>query len=352
MIVRTFKLKLTKKQEATLIQWLWNLTGLWNFAVKKIEHDADDKVYHSEFDFVNLTADHSGRMEIPSHTMQGILKQAHTAWQRCFKKLAKKPKLKGNRNRLNSIPFPDPIRQPKDNRISLPGLGKVRYHKQELPAAKIKCGRIVKRASGWYLCLWLDCDNVFPVQDTDKVVGIDPGFKTLLTLSDGTSYENPRELRKGAERLAQAQRGGHKRLAARLLERQANRRNDRNHKISRKLIERYKTICYSADNFKGMAKRFGKSVTEAGLNQLFQAIEYKGRIGGRKIVAVDSRYTTMTCGVCGAIRGPAGLRGLAERHWECSACGASLDRDRNSANVILAAGLGCSHERREAQHVA
>ena len=33
----------------------------------------------------------------------------------------------------------------------------VRYHKQELPDGKIKYGRIVKRASGWYLCLFISC---------------------------------------------------------------------------------------------------------------------------------------------------------------------------------------------------
>jgi putative transposase len=350
MIVRTLKLRLAKTQEAMLNQWLWNLTGLWNFAVKKIEHDAQDKVYHSAFDFVNLIADHSKRMEIPSHTMQGILNQAYTAWHRCFKKLGGKPRLKGQRNKLNSIPFPDPIRSPKGNHIGLPGLGKVRYHKQELPQAKIKCGRIIRKSSGWYICLWLDCDHAFPVQNTDKAVGIDPGFKTLLTLSDGIKIENPRELHKGAKRLAQAQRGGHKKLTARLLERQANRRNDRNHKISRKLVEQYKTICYSSDNFRGMAKRFGKSVTEAGLGDLIGKLTYKSKTCGRELIAVDSKYTTMRCGKCGALTGPTGLRGLAVRQWDCP-CGGHFDRDINAAENILFAGRGTRHEREDRKHV-
>lgn len=351
MIGRTLKLKLTKHQEFVFNQWLWHLTGLYNWAIKKIKHDADDKIYYSDFYFVNLIANHSKRMEIPSHVMKGVLTQAYMAWQRCFRKQARKPKLKGQRNKLNSIPFPDPIKQPKNNRVSIPGFGKIRYHKQELPQAKIKCGRIIKRASGWYLCLTLECDNIFPVQETEKAVGIDPGFKTLLTLSDGVKFENPRELRKGAERLAQSQRGNHKKLSALLQERQANRRRDRNHKISRKLIENYKTICYSDDNFKGMARKFGKSVSEAGLNQLIGFIQYKGRIGGRKIIPVNSFQTTMTCSNCGALTGPTGLSGLAVRDWECSVCGTQHDRDRNSAMQVLKIGLGISHER-EAQNVA
>lgn len=182
----------------------------------------------------------------------------------------------------------------------------------------IRCGRIVKRASGWYLCLWLDTDHRFPVKETDAAVGIDPGFHTLLTLSDGTTFENPRELRIGAKRLAQAQRGGDWCLAARLLERQVNRRKDRNHKISRTLTENYQTIFYSDDHFKGLARTHGKSVSEAGLGQLVGMLAYKGRTGGRAVIPVESKYTTMTCADCRSRTGPTGWCGLAVKQWRCS----------------------------------
>jgi len=342
MIVRTLKLKLTKKQEVQIEGWLWNLTGVYNWAIKKIGNDANDKIYYSEKTFQNKLADHSKTLSIPSHTIQGTLLQAYNAWERCFKKVSKKPHLKGQRNKLHSIPFTDAIKPPKDGRIGIPGVGKVKFHKQELPNAKIKCGRILKKASGWYLCLWLDTDNKFPVKDTDRAVGIDPGFETLLTLSDGNKFDNPRELHKGAERLAQAQRGRDKMLSAHLQERQANRRNDRNHKISRKLVENYKIICYSDDNFNDMARLFGKSVTEASLGDLVGKLTYKSNICGRQLIAVNSKNTTMTCSACGALTGPTGLSGLAVRHWVCSACGADHERDFNSSVVVLNAGLGMS----------
>ena len=345
MITRKLKLKLTSQQEARLSTWLWHLTGLYNWAVKKLEHDAGDGIYYSRFDFVNLVAEHSKTMEIPSHIMQGILSQVYTAWSSCFKKRGSKPKLKGQRNKLNSIPFPDVIKQPKDGRIGLPGLNKLRYYSQTLPEGKIKCGRILKRASGWYLCLVLDTEHKFPIKDTQVEVGIDPGCATLLTLSDGATFENPRELSKGAGRLTQAQRGRDKYLTMRLQERQANRRLDRNHKISRKLVEEYKTIYYSEDNFKSMARRFGKSVTEASLGELLRMVTYKSRIGGREVIPVPSFNTTMTCSDCGALTGPSGLAGLAVRHWVCSACGAQHDRDLNSARQVLKVGAGLALEK-------
>ena len=341
MKARHLKLSLSKTQESLLEQWLWHLSGVYNWAIRKIALDARDGAWHSEFDLQNSLANHSERLGIPSHTLQGTILQAHRAWQRCFNKTAGRPRLKGRRNKMNSIPFPDPIRPPKNGRIGVPGLGRIRFHKQTLPDGRIKCGRIIKRASGWHLCLWIDCDDILPVVATGTEIGVDPGFSTLLTLSDGTKIENPRELRRGAERLAQAQRSGSKRRVARLQERQANRRRDRNHKISRKLVENYATIYYSNDNFRGLAKTHGKSVTEAGLGQLIGYLNYKCRIGGRKLVPVNSRFTTMTCSACGARTGPSGWGGLAVRQWNC-ACGAQHDRDINAARNVLFAGAGCA----------
>jgi len=57
-------------------------------------------------------------------------------------------------------------------------------------------------------------------------------------MSDGEVLDHPRELEAIEHRLAQAQRGHHKVLAARLQERRANRVKDRNHKLSLRLVRR------------------------------------------------------------------------------------------------------------------
>ena len=85
------------------------LTSVWNWAIREIEVDAKDGIYYSPKGFHNLLPCTSKTLGIPSHIIQGMLALAHQSWGRCFQKLAKKPRLKGNRNRLNSIPFPDPI---------------------------------------------------------------------------------------------------------------------------------------------------------------------------------------------------------------------------------------------------
>jgi transposase len=325
---------------------LWHLTGVWNWAVKKIEADAQDGIFYTPKAFHNLLANHGKKLDIPSHTLQGILSTAHTAWQRCFKKLAKKPKLKGQRNKLTSIPFPDPLKAPEGNRIKVPGIGTVRFHAQALPEGKIKCARLVQRASGWYLCLFIDANPQAIAHRGDGLVGIDPGFLSLVTLSTGEKVTHPQELKRTAHRLAQAQRGTRKRLTARLQERLANQRQDRNHKLSHRLVADHACVVWSKDRHTALARTFGKSVTSAGHAQLRQMLAYKCTASGRQFTEVPSKFSTKTCSACGALTGPTGYAGLQVRQWTCSACGAVHDRDVNAAINTLVAGVGITLEHR------
>jgi len=344
MIQAQVKLRLNVIQSSLLDGWLFMLTGVWNWAIRKIENDSKGGIYYTPKGFQNLLSDHGKKMGIPSHTVQGMLVMAYTAWKRCFKKIGGKPKLKGMRNKLNSIPFPDPIRSPEKNHVKLPGIGTVRFHKQDIPVGKIKCGRIVKRASGWYLCLFIDAERKAIERKTDGAIGIDPGFMDLLTTSDGEKIQHPKELHQSAKRLAQAQRGINRKLVARLHERIQNQRKDRNHKLSLRLVQENIVICFSKDNIKGIAKKFGKSVASSGHAQLRSMLEYKSRAGGTQYVQVASKNSTRICSTCGSLTGPTGLAGLSVRDWECSACGTHLDRDVNAAINTLNIGAGTAHE--------
>jgi|SRR6185369_324228 len=344
MVQVQLKLKLTPRQERQLNRWLCHLTAVWNWGVKKIENDARDRVFYTPKAFQNLLANHSQKVEIPSHVLQGILADAYLAWSRCFKGIARRPRLKGFRNRLNSIPLIDPVKRWPDRRISIPTLGRIRHHKQEVPEGKVKCGRIVKRASGWYLCLFIDAEpNAIP-HVSDSEIGIDPGFKDLLALSSGEKMSHPRELEASALRLAQAQRGVNRKQVARLHERIANQRKDRNHKLSRRLVSENQLIAFSADNHKNIAKKFGKSVASSSHGQLRSMLAYKCRAGGREYIEVPSRNSTKTCSTCGALSGPSGWAGLKVRLWTCAHCGAEHDRDVNAAINTLKVGLGMSLE--------
>ena len=344
MIQRQLKLRLTRAQKAILAVWVNNLTGVWNFAVRKIGLDATDGIYYSQNDFQNMLAGHSSKLGIPSQVIQGVLRGAFFAWRRCLKKTSKRPRLKGSSNKLNYIPFPSQFGAPRQNKVRIPGIGLTRFHAQELPDGAIKCGRIVRRASGWYLCLFIDAQpNTIPITGNGQV-GVDPGFISLLTLSTGEKIEHPKELQRRQDRLAQAQRGHDLRLAARIQEKIANQRKDRNHKLSRRLVAENELICFSKDNLKGLSKRFGKSVASSATGQLRQMFVYKCRAGGRRYVEVASKNSTRTCSTCGALSGPTGWAGLKVRIWGCASCGTTHDRDVNAAINTLLSGAGAALE--------
>lgn len=326
--------------------WLWHLTGVWNWAIKKIEHDAKGGVYYSSLTFQSLLNAHGAKIGVPQDAINGTLKTAHLAWQRCFKRLAGKPRLKGCRNRLHSIAFAHG-RKAYDDRVSIIKLGRVRFHRQTIPQGHIGQMRIVKRASGWYLCLFIQTTpNAIP-RIAEGSIGIDPGFKDLLTFSTGEKVPHPRELEALALRRAQAQRGSNRQLTARIQERIASQRKDRNHKLSHRLISENLFIAFSKDPITSIARRFGKSVTSSGHYQLRQMLSYKSPTSGTEYVEVDSKNSTKTCSSCGALSGPTGLAGLSVRQWTCTSCGASHDRDINAAVNTLLAGAGAALERLE-----
>lgn len=347
MIQVQLKLRPTKAQERTFVRWLWHLTAVWNWSIKTLENSP---ARLSCYELKAKVTGHSARMGISAYAIGGTIATAYDAHRRYRSGLAGKPKLKGQRRQLSSIAFSHwqakRSQRTMGKRAYVPGIGQVRFHEQDIPEGRIGQARIVRRASGWYLCLFIQADAK-PVQViADRQVGIDPGFSSLLTLSTGERIDHPRELEREAQRLGQAQRGGRKALAARLQERIRSRRHNRNHHLSRRLVSENALVAFSADHHGKMARRFGKSVTSSAHYELRRQLAHKSLIGGREYIEVSSRNTTRACSSCSALTGPKGLRELSVRAWECSACGAHHDRDVNAAMNVLRLGLGISHERR------
>lgn len=367
MIQWRVKLKPNTEQECRLLEWLNICTGIHNWAIRKIGLDRGDGILYSRLDFQNILAGHSKKLGLPSCVMQGVLVRAWRACMDCFKKNKgvhpskwAKPRLKGLKNPLKSLPVPDPdlIQFISRNRVKLPKLGAVKMCPAAIPEGKVKCGFILREPSGWYLCFVIDR----PAKKIDtvpgEVVGIDPGFKSLLSLSTGESVNNPPDIQAAIERtearIKQANRGRDYKLAARLHERLRNLKKQRNHVISKDLIKRFEVIAIAKDNEAGMArvrklknksgqkvrrKALGKSVTTATHYQLREMIKYKALANDRDYREVDGRNTTKRCSACQRLTGPVGLAGLDTRKWTCSGCNAEHNRDTNAAINILIKAL-------------
>jgi putative transposase len=128
-----------------------------------------------------------------------------------------KPKFKGF-HYYQSFTYPQldnlDIIKNEQNRIciNLAKIGQVPivFHRPIPTGFKVKTGTVIPEADGWYISLTLE-DKTVPVtvaeiQPTDaNTLGIDLGITNYVYLSNGERVENPRFLRKSAEKLARLQ---------------------------------------------------------------------------------------------------------------------------------------------------
>jgi len=191
----------------------------------------------------------------------------------------------------------------------------------------------------WWLCVPAQY-TVEPSVAPRESVGVDLGLKDIAVTSEGERLECGQFYRGLEEKIAQAQRRGHRRRARRLCRKAARRRADALHKFSRGLVNQYQYIVVGDVSSQKLVKtRMAKSVLDAGWGMLKRMVQYKGEHAGRSVAVVSERSTTRTCSVCGSLTGPTGTDMLGVRRWNCPECGTGHDRDVNAARNILNAGL-------------
>src|SRR5208282_4453071 len=147
--------------------------------------------------------------------------------------------------------------------------------------------------------------------------------------------------RKYEATLAVAQRAGLKRRVRAIHAKIANVRKDQLHKASSKIAAENSLIVVGNVSAAQLAKtRMAKSVLDASWSMLRNMLEYKASRHRARFIEVDERWTSQVCSCCGTIpdSSPKGMGALGIRHWVCSDCGCSHDRDVNAAQNILFVG--------------
>lgn len=206
---------------------------------------------------------------------------------------------------------------------------------------RLTTGAFAQDARGrWYVTF--QCEAVNEISSGNGQVGIDLGLKSVATLSDGTTIPALRHYRRYEAALAVASRANNKRRVRAIHAKIANSRRHHLHEWSTKIARENSFIAVGNVSPTQLAKtRMAKSITDAGWGILRAQLRYKARRHGATFIEVDEAYTSQTCSSCGARPEgrPKGIAGLGIRHWECSNCGASHDRDVNAAQNILRVGL-------------
>jgi IS605 OrfB family transposase len=338
---RTLRLKIKSEAYPWLNAAAVEVNQVFNYcnetSLKAATRTDTMRKWMSGFDLCYLTAGATEFYEkIGADTIQSVC--THYASKR---KAAKRLKLRwrisrGTKRSLGWVPFKAASLKRKGNVLRFAGKTFRIFEREALTDVKWRDGCFAQDAVGdWYLCVPVHV--VIEATAPERAeVGIDLGLKTIATTSDGDKLDAGRWTHAHADKLAMAQRRGHKRQAKRIHRKMARCRADALHKFSRKMVDSYQNIVVGDVNSLNLVKtRMAKSVLDSGWGMLKTQLQYKGQQAGRSVSVVSERYTSVTCSSCGSLSGPRGVNGLIVRSWICRDCGESHDRDVNAARNIL-----------------
>ena len=132
---------------------------------------------------------------VNAQMLQQVLRRLETAFVDMQRKEMGFPRFK-DRVRMRSFVFPQMLKNCVQGiTIRLPQLGAVEFIKsREIPDGfVVKQARIVRKASGYFVMLALECDVKVPdVAPAGYPVGIDLGLDKFLATSEGELVERPR----------------------------------------------------------------------------------------------------------------------------------------------------------------
>lgn len=359
-MLKTYKYRLipSRKQNAALVRTLDLCRNLYNCALEQRRMQRTNPFAQMR-EVTDLKNAFSEYQNIHAHVLQNVIKKLGRSFENFFRRIKTGqkpgfPRFK-SKDRFDSFAFNNTGFKLAGRYLQISKIGAVKLRlSRPLPENSVIKSLVIKRSgSNWHACFAVEYPpQTLPV--SDAVVALDMGIENFAALSDGTFIPNPRiyeseqaPLRRAQRRVARRKKGSHRRqraveLLRKVHERIANRRLDFLHKESTKLVRKYGTIAVEDLNIKGLAQGIlAKQVQDASWARFVQLLSYKAEEAGRKLIAVDPKYTSQTCPDCGIIK----KKSLSEREHRCE-CGSRMYRDTAAAKIILGriALLGANEE--------
>ena len=289
--------------------------------------------------------------DVNSQSLQASIDNLDNAFQKFFRKEAGYPNFKSKYNPVQSFQVPQHYVVDLDNgTVKLPKIKepvRAKFHRRF--EGKTRTATVSRTPTGkYFISILIEDGRKIPEKvSSGPSIGVDVGITHFAILSTGETIENPRHLKKSMARLRAEQRslsrkkrGSSNRkkqqlVVAKLHEKVANQRNDFQHKVSKRLIDKNQAICLEDLNIKGMVKNhcLAQAISDVAWGNFIIKLKYKAEWYGKTIQQI-CRFvpSSKLCNVCGYKNTDLTLN---DRSWECPSCHIKHDRDVNAAINIL-----------------
>ena len=351
MIAYKYKLYRTPKTKH-LDAMLREACFVWNHALALQKRYY--KMYHKYISDSRMRKHFAKRIHrhlLHSQTTQEIIDRLDTAYQRFFEHLSKRPPKFKKAKDFSSFVFRQGGYSLNGNVLTINSIKKRYKFSLSRPYdGKIKELTVKRSPLGeYYVVMVLDKAPV-GIRKTHNgaSVGIDFGLKKYMTLSDGTTVDNPQFLKSGLCQLQRKSRnlskcvpGSHNRERKRLYldrhhEKVVNQRNAFQWQLAHQLCQQYDRIFIEDLQLTGMSALWGRKMADLAHGEFVLKLQYLASKYGVTIHKIDRYYPSSKMCTCGFKN--EGLQ-LHERTWQCPECGTVHKRDLLAAGNILRQGI-------------
>jgi putative transposase len=363
-----FRLKPNSEQRMKLAQTAGCVRLVWNKSLAAVKEGLDKKEGYKGY--CQMAGEMKGWKKeestsflklVHSQPLQQTLKDLDRAIRDGFKKEKGFPHFK-KKNTDKAFRYPQGVRIDGDQAY-LPKIGFVKFQKSQEIIGIIKNTTISFYCGHWYISFQTEFEQDIPKHQGDEI-GIDMGITHFAALSDQTTIEAPRPLKKYEKKLAAAQKALNRKLKGgknyteqkyrvqRIHKKIADIRRDFLHKTSTKLCKNHARIVIEDLQVANMSKSakgtveepgrqvkaksgLNKSILDQGWYEFRRQLEYKSAWLGGEVISVSPRNTSRKCSSCGHTEKE---NRKTQSNFACMCCGLQLNADFNASINILAAG--------------
>lgn len=358
MINKAHEIKLypTKSQEVLLRKACGVARFTYNWALDKMSSDYKGGLKWSAYSLIKhlnsiKKAEFPWMQDTSKTCSQYAIHNVEAAYKKMWKDKSGYPKFKkkGVKDSFVAIENNMAFRN-YGNKIHIPRIGKIKAAEELRFEGKVNNVVVKRIADMWFAVINIEVENtpieVPKVSENQVTVGIDMGIKSMMVLSDGTVYENPKALRKNLKGLKRLQRG-----LSRKVKGSANRkkqqmkvarkhykisciRKNAIHQATTAIVKKYDKIVIETLKPKNLVKnrKLSQAISDVSFGQIARQLAYKAQWHGKELVKADQWFaSSKVCSGCGNKKEQ--LK-LSERTYKCENCGLSIDRDLNAANNL------------------